>query len=114
MNPVLQAAGALLVIGGAIALAVKGVRVAIGLLLRIEEFLDDWRGAPGRVGVPARPGVMQRLVDTDARQAAIEARLEAIEDAIGEVRHEVTANSGTTLKDKVTLLAEHVVPPDSR
>jgi hypothetical protein len=114
VNPVLQAAGALLVIGGAIALAVKGVRVAIGLLLRIEEFLDDWRGAPGRPGVAERPGVMQRLVDSDARQTAMEARLGAMESALEEVRHEMVPNSGKSLKDQVTLLAEHVVPPESR
>ncbi|GAA5048138.1 hypothetical protein HNP84_000235 [Thermocatellispora tengchongensis] len=53
----------------------------------IDDFLDDWRGEPPRPGVPARPGVMERL--------------ERVEQEVVAVRHEVTTNDGSSLKDAV-------------
>ena len=31
------------------------------LLARVQHFLDDWFGEEARDGIPARPGVMERL-----------------------------------------------------
>lgn len=54
---------------------------------RIEEFVDDWQGTPGRPGVEPRPGVMQRLA--------------AIERVVEEVVHEVRPNGGASLRDAI-------------
>lgn len=75
--------------GAAVALAAVGgfLWKAIPFLRRIGHFLDDWWGEPARGSIPARPGVLERL-------AAIE--------------HEVTYNSGGSLKDQVRGLDKQV------
>lgn len=85
---------AVLVWGGAFTLLV-GVggtlwRIARGvtnLTSRAGQFLDDWYGEDSRPGVPARPGVMERLG--------------TLEDGLRSVHHEVTPNSGKSLRDAV-------------
>lgn len=62
----------------------RGVR---RIVLRVDEFVDDWHGVPGRPGVPERPGVM--------------ARLDGIEERLGRVEHELHPNSGSSLRDAV-------------
>ena len=54
---------------------------------RVDEFIDDWRGVPGRPGVEARQGVMERLG--------------TIEQRVGIVVHEVRPNGGASLRDAV-------------
>lgn len=58
----------------------KGIAEISRFFKKINNFIDDFAGEPARDGVAARPGVM--------------ARLERIE-------HEVTTNSGTSIKDAV-------------
>lgn len=53
----------------------------------LDGMLLDWNGEAGRPGVPERPGVMARL-------GKIEAHLNVID-------HEVTFNSGASIKDAV-------------
>jgi hypothetical protein len=95
----LQAAGALVLIGGAIAVMVKGARWAVGILRKISEFLEDWRGEPARPGYAKRPGVMERLVD--------------LEKEVRGVSHELKPNAGGSMKDQITRIEEHNVPPES-
>ncbi len=47
-----------------------------------------------RPGVPARPGLMERLTVVEEKQ-------DAQAEAIAVVRHEVTTNHGSSLKDAV-------------
>ncbi|MCX4986923.1 hypothetical protein [Streptomyces sp. NBC_00572] len=72
---------------------VAGVwRVLRGLLHlggRVNEFMDDWAGEPERPGVPARPGVMERV--------------SGIEERLSRVEHELYPNSGGSLRDAVDL-----------
>ncbi|MFE5258225.1 hypothetical protein [Streptomyces coelicoflavus] len=63
---------------------VRGVRQVV---TRVDDFVDDWQGVPGRPGVPERPGVM--------------ARLDAIESRLSRVEHEMQPNSGHSLRDAV-------------
>jgi hypothetical protein len=59
---VLYVAGALAALGaGAGALTQWVIRPVLRLTREVREFLQDWRGDPGRPGVPPRPGVMSRL-----------------------------------------------------
>lgn len=97
---IFQAAGALVLFGGAVAVIVKGVRWLLTTLRKVNEFLEDWRGEEARPGYHKRPGVMERLV--------------MLEEMAREVRHEVKPNSGTSLKDQITRIEEKTVPPEDR
>lgn len=72
----------------------RGVR---RIVLRVDEFVDDWHGVPGRPGVPERPGVMARLdgIEHDL------GRLAGIDERLGRVEHELHPNSGSSLRDAV-------------
>ena len=85
------AGGILAVIGILTALIGVGRKIA----RRVSDFLDDWNGEPSRPGVPAQPGVMERIRNLDDGQLNIIDRLKRVE-------HEVLPNSGTSLNDKVT------------
>jgi hypothetical protein len=54
---------------------------------RVDDFMDDWYGEPERPGVPARPGLMERVG--------------GIEDRLGRVEHELHPNDGGSLRDAV-------------
>lgn len=75
--------------GGAAALLAIApvIRWTHRVLVRVEQIADDWTGEPARPGVPPRPGVMERL--------------EAIEQRVTAVEHQLLPNSGTSLRDAV-------------
>lgn len=54
-----------------LALAVKAFRG----VRRVSHFLDDWFGEESRPGVPARPGVMERLDSVEQDVASIKVRV---------------------------------------
>lgn len=85
------AGGILAVIGILTAVVGVGRRMFRG----VSNLLDDWNGEPARPGVPAQPGVMERIRNLDDGQLNIIDRLKRVE-------HEVLPNSGTSLNDKVT------------
>lgn len=64
---------------------------------KISHFVDDVAGEPARPGIPARPGLMERLSTVEAKQDEQTKALEV-------VRHEVTTNHGSSLKDAVKKL----------
>ncbi|MFD7052122.1 hypothetical protein ACFWBS_28075 [Streptomyces mirabilis] len=89
--PALDAA---LVWGGALSLLIgigtaiwRVVRAVSHVTSRTGQFLDDWYGEGERPGVPARPGVMERLSN--------------VEGYLRSVQHEVRPNSGASLRDAV-------------
>lgn len=65
------------------------VRAAVRIAKRVTIFLDDWYGEEARPGVPARPGVLERV--------------RGIESRIQGVHHELQPNSGASLRDAVDL-----------
>ncbi|MFF0092650.1 hypothetical protein ACFYSF_22190 [Streptomyces canus] len=88
------AVDAVLVWGGALTLFVgvggalwRVVRAVSQVTRRAGHFLDDWYGEGARPGVVARPGVMERLG--------------TLEEGLRSVHHEVTPNSGRSLRDAV-------------
>ena len=86
----LDTAGALLAVITGVGAILEGIRRWIykplsALFRKVDVFLDDWSGVEDRAGVPGRLGVMARL-------AVVEANLAT-------VAHEVTPNSGGSLKD---------------
>jgi hypothetical protein len=94
VTEILAVCGALVVLAGGGVVVVKLLRV----IKRVGDFVDDWQGEPARRGVPARPGVMERL--------------ESIE---GQLR----PNGGSSLRDAVNRveqttarLDEHLTPQE--
>ncbi|MCL7377004.1 hypothetical protein [Streptomyces sp. 35G-GA-8] len=81
--------GAITVLSGVGFVLWRALQGALRLAGRVEQFMDDWAGAPDRLGVPGSPGVMERV-------AGIEDRLTAVE-------HEMYPNSGASLRDAVDL-----------
>lgn len=59
-----------------------------------DDFLEDWKGSESRPGVPARPGLMERISHQDETLKEINERLIIVET-------EVTYNNGKPLKDAV-------------
>ncbi|MCF3960595.1 hypothetical protein [Streptomyces fuscigenes] len=88
--------GAISLAGGLVAVAWRVLRGTARLGRRVDEFIDDWRGEPSRPGVPARPGVMERMV-------GLESRMGGVEDELGRIKHELYPNSGGSLRDAVDL-----------
>lgn len=66
-------------------------------LRKISHFIDDVAGEPARPGVEARLGLMERLSIVEQKQDEHGAALDV-------VRHEVTTNHGSSLKDSVKRL----------
>jgi len=91
----LEACGAVVLIGAAIAVFVRGTRWAVGILRKITEFLEDWRGEPARPGYAKRPGVMERLVNLE------------------HATRELKPNAGSSMKDQITRIEAHNVPPET-
>lgn len=69
---------------GGIALVWRAVR---RIARTVDEFAEDWNGTPPRRGVPARPGVMERL---------------------DRIEHELHPNSGSSLRDAVDRVEQSV------
>ncbi len=69
----------------------------------VENFSEDWQGTPARPGVPARPGMMERV-------GGIEQSVGGIERRVGAIEHELHPNSGSSLRDAVDRVEEHVRP----
>lgn len=90
---VLPAAGALIIIAGALAILARGVRWLLATLNMVREFLEDWRGEEARPGYSKRPGVMERLVH--------------LEEEMRAVKHELQPNSGLSLRDAVDRIETH-------
>ncbi|RJL21121.1 hypothetical protein [Bailinhaonella thermotolerans] len=93
----LQLFAAAATVAGGLALLVLLGRMVVWawrFLRRVGHFLDDWQGEQPRPGVPARPGIPERLASVEARMAGVEARMAALEV-------ELSHDGGATLRDAV-------------
>lgn len=64
---------------------------------RYGQAIRDLFGEPARPGVQARPGVMERLADYDAR-------LSGMQEQLALVHHEMKPNGGKSIKDQINRL----------
>jgi len=108
---------------GEILVAVAGVVAVLGLFAKVwktvrpvwrgvREFLEDWRGEPGRDGVPERQGVMKRLATIETDGAVNAKKLDETARKLDAIDHELHPNSGSSLRDQVDnitrTLDEHI------
>jgi len=92
-NPLLDG----ILLWGSVAVALTGivtvlwrvVRTAVKLARRLEQVADDFFGEEGRPGVPARPGLLERVT--------------GMEDRLLRVEHEMHPNDGGSLRDAVDM-----------
>lgn len=82
------------------------VRKIAPSLKKLTDMADDFLGEKARPGVPARPGVMERLAAHEAAQDDAAREQGAIADKLEVVRHELFPNSGTSLRDAVNRIDE--------
>jgi septal ring factor EnvC (AmiA/AmiB activator) len=94
---------ALSVILGALFMLVKTVAPYIRKWMQLA---DDLNGTPARAGVPARPGMMERLASLDGKHEEQNAAIQDIKKEQTEqgkkletIRHEVEFNNGSSVKD---------------
>lgn len=86
--------GAITVIVGGAGMLWKWTGWLRRIVRQLDDFADDWHGTEGRPGVPARPGVMERLAGLERGGAAILMRIDGIE-------HELHPNSGGSMRDAI-------------
>lgn len=78
------------------------VAVKIGKPIRkFMHLIDDLVGEEERPGMPARPGLMERV-------GTIEGKQDDLQAAVRVVQHEVTTNHGSSLKDAVKDVQERL------
>ncbi|WIV59061.1 hypothetical protein [Amycolatopsis nalaikhensis] len=70
-------------------------------LRRLVHFADDWFGEPERDGVPARPGVMERISAIETDGAATRDDVRDLVERVDRVEHELRPNSGASLRDAI-------------
>ena len=83
------------------------VRVVWPVLKRWADLADDLLGEKARPGVPARPGLMERMASIEGEQ-----KRQAVDLAL--VKHEVLPNTGTSLNDAVRRTEAHAKALEKR
>lgn len=90
------------------------------LIQAIQEFLDDWRGTPSEGGVPATPGIMQRMHMLESNQTTLMQRQGEIADvAIGVAKAQETTATEVTARfdrgsEKMDALAASIAATNDR
>ncbi|MFF3096838.1 hypothetical protein [Streptomyces cyaneofuscatus] len=87
VEAVLLWGGAITVIAGVGAMLWRLGRGLTATWARLDQFMEDWYGEGPRPGVPARPGVLERI--------------SGIEGWMRRVEHELHPNAGGSLRDAV-------------
>lgn len=114
MDPILGAIAALTALVTALGGLLVAFKKIVPDLTGLNNLARDWNGEPARVGVPARPGVMERLANIDANLTAQGERLgtyAAIQgehtEALAAIHHELHPNSGRSLRDALDRVERH-------
>lgn len=94
METALLVAGAVATVAAASAVLIGVVRFVVRMARNLGHLVDDVRGEPARPGVAERPGILVRLQQIETQIAAVEQRVSGVE-------HELTPNSGLSLRDAV-------------
>lgn len=78
------------------------VRGVLHFARRVEYFFDDWYGEEERAGVPARPGMMERV-------RGMEEGFRTFGERLLRMEHEMYPNDGESLRDAVDLANRRLV-----
>lgn len=90
-------------------------RWVLPFLRRIGKFLDAWNGEPARDGLPARPGMVGRVIAIEAQVSNIEYQVHnnggaSMKDGVDRIEKasEVAAEAARVAADRATAAAEMV------
>jgi hypothetical protein len=98
----------LVIIGGVVAVSSAVVAFGRGAwrwMRRLSHFIDDVTGEDARNGQPRRPGLVEQVDMLRTRQEEIGAIAKKAAEDVAAVRHELTVNGGTSVKDVVNRTA---------
>lgn len=72
------------------------------LIIKIHDFLEQWFGSPDQPGLPDR-------------MKAVELQMNQQSHTLGELRHELKPNGGSSMNDRLTRVEKHLNPeaPDN-
>jgi hypothetical protein len=104
---VMDVASGVVVIGGALTTAIALAAWLHRSMRKMVTLAEDLLGEQGRPGVAPRPGVMERLAGIEGRFGKVETRLSSIEA-------ELHPNGGTTVRDALDRIEQHVMDGGSR
>ncbi|MGK5529373.1 hypothetical protein [Streptomyces sp. URMC 129] len=107
-------AGAVLGLAGVSTLLWRAGRGLARLIARVDEVVDDWRGSPERPGVPARPGVLERIAGIEERMCQLLDRVARVESQAAAIEHELHPNGGSSLRDAVNRVDARTARVDAR
>lgn len=84
-----------------LALVWRAGRALLRLVRRLDDIADDWKGTQGRPGVPARPGLLERMTAIEERTGCMADCLDGIDRRVQRIEGEVLANGGASMRDAV-------------
>ncbi|WP_086778039.1 hypothetical protein [Streptomyces griseus] len=87
VEAVLLWGGAVTVVAGVVTVLWRLGRGVAATWQRLDQFIEDWYGEGPRPGVPARPGVLERVTGMELRLSRME--------------HELHPNDGGSLRDAI-------------
>ncbi|GLH97336.1 hypothetical protein [Phytohabitans aurantiacus] len=106
MDWLLGAAGAIVVLGGAIVLIGKASRWVLRRARQLGHLLDDVLGEPEREGQPARPSLMARVASIEQKQGEQAATSRALDRRVAGIERELRPNGGSSVKDQITAIVQ--------
>ena len=84
------------------------------VLKRFADLVDDLLGEDARAGVPARPGLMERMQSVESEQKRQGDEQQRQSEVLALVKHEVLPNTGTSLNDAVRRTEAHARATDAK
>lgn len=86
---------------GAITAIILFAGKLVKFIKRVIHFLDDFIGEEERPGMPARPGLSERITNMEKCMGDVKDQMSSIKEDVDEIKIEMRPNSGTTIRDSL-------------
>ena len=86
---------------GAITAIILFAGKLVKFIKKVIHFLDDFIGEEERPGMPARPGLSERISKMEECMGSVKGQMSEIKEDIDEIKIEMRPNSGTTIRDSL-------------
>jgi hypothetical protein len=87
----------------------RPVKFMYQMLIKTHDFLEEWFGSPEHPGMPDRMKAVEKTVGEVKEQTVQQSY------TLGELRHELKPNGGSSMNDRLTRVEKHLNPeaPDN-